>query len=379
MPLVVLLLSLLLASCSAKTDTTGTNEHSRRTQGSADAVPVSTAAVVEKPVPVDIAGVGTAEAISSVQIHAQVTGQLGEIHFMEGQDVTKGQSLFELDPRPFQLALAQAQAVLAKDTAQNVNAEKEVARYKPLMDQGLISREQYDSYTANAAAAQATTGADQAAVDTASLNLQFTRITAPISGRAGSLTVHTGDLIRANDTVPMVTINQMSPINVSFAVPGKLLDDIRRYGASGPLRVQALTGGTGKGPPPGRVVFIDNAVDPTTGTIRLKAVFDNATREIWPGEFVNVTLQLTTDPHAIVAPSTAVQASQKGQYVYVVKDDGTVDMRPVTVARTAGLESVIAKGLEPGETVVTDGQLRLTPGARVAMQASPVGTRGASR
>jgi multidrug efflux system membrane fusion protein len=185
MPLFILLLALLLASCSTKTDTTGTNQHSRRAQGSADAVPVSTAAVVEKPVPVDVAGVGTAEAISSVQIHAQVTGQLGEIHFMEGQEVTKGQLLFELDPRPFQLALAQAQAVQAKDAAQNVYAEKEVARYKPLMDQGLISREQYDSYTANAAATQATTWADQAYVDTARLNLQFTRFNAPISGRAG--------------------------------------------------------------------------------------------------------------------------------------------------------------------------------------------------
>jgi membrane fusion protein, multidrug efflux system len=339
---------------------------------------VSTAIVVEKAVPLDVAAVGTAEAVSTVQIRAQTTGQLGEINFAEGQDVTKGQLLFVLDPRPFDLALQQAQAVLARDTAQATNAQLEVARYKPLLDRGLIPREQFDSVTANAAATQATTGADEAAVETANLNLQYTRITAPISGRAGSLMVHSGDLIRANDTTPMVTINQITPIYVSFSVPGKLLDDIRAYQAQAPLQAQALVTGAHPVPVTGRVTFIDNAVDPTSGTIRLKALFDNPHRDLWPGQFVNVSLRLTSDPHAVVAPATAVQASQKGQYVYVVKGDHTVEMRAVDVSRTVGPEAVIARGLQRGETVVTDGQLRLTPGAHVAVRPSVVAT-GATR
>jgi membrane fusion protein, multidrug efflux system len=211
------------------------------------------------------------------------------------------------------------------------------------------------------------------------LNLQFTRITAPISGRAGALDVHVGDLVRANDTAPMVVINQMTPINVTFAVPGRLLDDIRRYQAAAPLKVDAVISEPGGRKPSGHITFIDNAVDQTTGTIKLKALFDNASRDLWPGEFVNVNLQLTTEPHAIVAPNSAVQSSQNGPYVYVVRADRTVDMRPVNVARTAGAESVIASGLQAGETIVTDGQLRLTPGARVTIHGSPVADAGATR
>ena len=369
-----------LTGCSHNSDSRSTRDPGGGV-GSAGrtSVPVSTAVVVEKAVPLSVAAVGAAEAISSVQIRSQVTGQLASLHFAEGQDVTKGQVLFEIDPRPFQLALTQAEAVLEKDMAQNANAQKEAVRYKALLDQGLIAREQYDAYVASAAAAQATTGADQAAVDTARLNLQFTRIISPISGRAGVLMVHAGDIVRANDVAPMVVINEMAPINVTFAVPGRLLDDIRRYQTVAPLRVDVVTGDTRRPGPSGRVTFIDNAVDPGTGTIKLKAQFDNTTRDLWPGEFVNVALQLTNDRHAIVAPSSAVQASQNGAYVYVVKNDRTVDMRPVRVARTAGPESVIASGLHPGETVVTDGQLRLAPGARVAVQDSPIGTAGATR
>jgi membrane fusion protein, multidrug efflux system len=343
-----------------------------------ETVPVSTAMVVQKAMPLDVPAVGAAESTSSVQIHAQVTGQLGSIHFAEGQDVAKGQLLFELDARPFELALAQAEAVLAKDVAQDANAQKELARYKSLFDEGLIAREQYDSYTANAAATQATIAADQAAVDTAKLNLQFTRITAPMSGRAGALAVHVGDLVRANDTAPMVVVNQMSPIDVTFTVPGKILDDIRRYQAAAPLQVEVV-GEPGGRRPSGRVTFIDNAVDPANGTIKLKALFDNTSRDLWPGAFVNVDLQLMIDQHAVVAPAGAVQTSQSGTYAYVVRPDGTVAMRPVTVARTAGAESVIASGLQPGETVVTDGQLRLTPGARVTVRESPLGVIGATR
>ena len=378
-PLIVVVSLSLITGCSHPSDSQSTRAHQRDARQNTEAVPVSTAVVVEKPVPLDVAAVGTGEAVSSVQVRSQVTGQLSALHFAEGQDVTKGQLLFELDPRPFQLALAQAEAVLAKDAAQNANAQTEVARYKALFDQGLIAREQYDSYISNAAATQATTGADQAAVDTARLNLQFTRIAAPISGRAGALDVHVGDLMRANDTAPMVVINQMSPIDVAFAVPGRLLDDIRRYQAAAPLRVDAVISEPSGRQPSGHITFIDNAVDQTTGTIKLKALFDNASRELWPGEFVNVSLQLTTEPHAIVAPATAVQTSQNGPYAYVVRSNSTVDVRSVRVARTAGAESVIASGLQPGEIVVTDGQLRLTPGARVPIRDSAVATTGATR
>ena len=377
-PLIVLAL-IFLTGCSYPGDAKSTRSDPRGMRPTPEAVPVSTSVVTEKPVPLDVPAVGTAEAISSVQIRSQVTGQLGAIHFAEGQDVTQGQLLFELDPRPFQLALAQAEAVLAKDVAQNTNAQTEVARYKALFDQGLIDREQYDSYISNAAATQATTGADQAAVDTARLNLQFTRIAAPLTGRAGALDVHVGDLVRANDTAAMVVINQMSPINVTFAVPGRLLEDIRRYQAAAPLRVDAVSSEPGGRHPSGHITFIDNAVDQTTGTIKLKAFFDNPSRDLWPGEFVNVNLQLTTEPHAVVTPASAVQTSQNGSYVYVVRSNNTVDMRPVNVARTAGAESVIASGLQPGETVVTDGQLRLTPGARVTIHGSPVADAGATR
>jgi membrane fusion protein, multidrug efflux system len=375
-PLIVLAL-LVVSGCSS--DSQSTRSDSRGGRQNPEAVPVSTAVVIEKPVPLDVPAVGTAEPISSVQIRSQVTGQLGAIHFAEGQDVTQGQLLFEVDPRPFQLALAQAEAVLAKDAAQNANAQAEVARYKALFDQGLIDREQYDSYISNAAATQATTGADQASVDTARLNVEFTRIAAPISGRAGALDVHVGDLVRANDTAPMVVINQMSPINVAFAVPGRLLDDIRRYQTAAPLTVDAVISEPGGRQPSGHITFIDNAVDPTTGTIKLKAFFDNANRALWPGEFVNVNLQLTTEPHAIVTPASAVQTSQNGSYVYVVRSNSTVDMRPVNVARTAGAESVIASGVQPGDTVVTDGQLRLTPGARVTVHGLPAADTGATR
>jgi len=368
----VLIVAIIFTGCShTNASKVPAGDHRGTARENAEAVPVSTGKVVEKALPLGVPAVGTAESISSVQIHAQVTGQLGAIHFSEGQDVTKGELLFELDSRPFELALAQAEAVLARDVAQNANAQKELTRYKALLDRGLIAREQYDSYTANAGATQATIAADQAAADTAKLNLQFTRITAPMSGRAGALTVHVGDLVRANDTAPMVVINQMSPIYVTFALPGRMLDDIRRYQAAAPLEVEVARQ-AGATRPPGRVTFIDNSVDPANGTIKLKALFDNTKRNLWPGAFVNVTLRLTTDPHAIVVPTDAVQASQSGPYAYVVKPDGTVAMRPVTVSRTAGAETVIASGLQPGDTVVTDGQLRLTPGAHVTVRESPL-------
>ena len=367
-------------------------------------VPVVTAHAVSKAVPVTIPAVGTAEPLATVQIRAQVTGQLSAIHFTEGQDVRKGAPLFTLDARPFEATLQQAQAVLARDTAQAKNAQSQRARYDDLFKRGLIPRDQYETQIANAAALEATLAADQAQIDNARLNLQYTHILAPISGRTGALGVHQGDLVRANDTTPLVVINQIAPIFVTFSVPGRYLPDVRRYQSKGPLRIEALiqAGGTpgsqqvapaapGTQPPAGTdgasmsappvpitatteggtVSFIDNSVDPTTGTIKMKGTFANQDHALWPGLFVQVTLVLRTDPTAIVVPAAAVQTSQSGQFVFVVKPDRTVDVRPVTVERQQGDEAVVSHGLAAGEEVVTDGQLRLTAGARVT-----TGTRG---
>jgi multidrug efflux system membrane fusion protein len=368
-------------------------------RGAGGPVPVVTAKAQSKAVPVTIPAVGTAEALASVQIRAQTTGQLSDVHFAEGQDVRKGQLLFTLDPRPFEAALSQAQAVLARDTATANNAEQQKSRYEDLYKRGLIPRDQYETQRASNESLQATLAADRAAVDNAKLNLAYTKIVAPMSGRTGALGVHVGDLVRANDATPLVIINQVSPIYVSFSVPGRYLGDIRRYQAQKKLVVQAkgqapiAPGAQAPAPPPptpsvgqtvapgqgatvaapeglvenGVVTFIDNTVDASTGTIKLKGTFQNADQGLWPGLFVQVTLNLTTEQGVIVVPATAVQPSASGQYVYVVKSDRTAEIRPVTVARQFGEEMIIAKGLTVGEEVVTDGQLRLTPGAQVTI------------
>jgi membrane fusion protein, multidrug efflux system len=364
-------------------------------------VPVVTAPVVSKAVPVTIPAVGTAEPLATVQIRSQVTGQLSTIHFAEGQDVKAGAPLFTLDARPFEAALQQAQAVLARDTAQAKNAQAQRARYEDLYNRGLIARDQYETQAATSLALESTLAADQAQIENARLSLQFTRIVAPISGRTGALNVHQGDLVRANDTTPLVVINQVAPIYVTFSVPGRYLPEIRRYQSQRPLRIDARiqAGGTpgaqqsappapGSDPPDGpataapivgglatteagTVSFIDNSVDPTTGTIKMKGTFANDDHALWPGLFVQVTLVLRTDPSAIVVPAAAVQASQAGQFVFVVKPDRTVEVRNITVERQQGEEVVVAQGLKAGEEVVTDGQLRLTTGARIT-----TGTRG---
>jgi len=373
--------------------------------GAGGAVPVTTTHVEEKSVPVTIPAVGTAEAISTVQIRAQVTGQLSQVHFAEGQEVRKGDLLFTIDSRPFEAALQQAQAVLARDTATANNAAAQNSRYEDLYKRGLIPRDQYETQQASSQSAQATLQADQAAIQTAKLNLSYARITAPISGRTGALSAHVGDLVRANDTTPLVIINQLAPIYVTFAVPGRYLADIRRYQEQRRLQVVAKGQASlppGAQPPPpttveqangadigadqpnagtvptasGTVTFIDNTVDPTTGTIKLKGTFPNADHKLWPGLFVQVTLNLSTDPNAIVVPAIAVQASQQGQFVYVVKPDSTVEMRNVTVERQQGEQMVIANGLSAGEEVVTDGQLRLTPGARIVRAGAGARGRG---
>jgi membrane fusion protein, multidrug efflux system len=406
--LVLLALCLPLAACSASSDAGGAAPSGGRgARGGGGPVPVVTALVEQKPMPVTLAAVGAVEAIASVQIHAQVTGQLSAIHFVEGQEVEQGQPLFSIDPRPFQATLQQAEAVLARDTATWQNAQDQAARLESLFKRGLISRDQSEAQRASASALAATIAADKAAIESARLNLQYTEIKAPITGRTGSLGAHQGDLIRANDTNALVVINQLSPVYVAFSVPGRYLAEIRRYQAEKPLGVMAIMPAAADQPAPppsgapgqgtaasgsrprtgqasvptaaearGQVTFIDNAVDPTTGTIRLKATFPNLRHMLWPGAFMQIVLDLTTDPDALVVPAIAVQTSQDGQFVYVVKADRTAEMRPVSVDRQQGEEAVLASGVSAGERVVTDGHLRLTPGARVVERGDTATGRG---
>lgn len=277
--------------------------------------------------------------------------------------------LFKIDARMFEAAAKQAEATLARDKAQQLNLEAMLTRAQNLAKSGLGSRADLDAATAAAAAIQATINADAAAVETARLQVERTRITSPVAGRTGALLVNRGALIRANDTAPLVIINQMDPVFVSFSVPARLLPQLQRAASGGGLAVEIAPAGGGDRAS-GRVTFLDNAVDLSTDTIRLKATVRNAARRLWPGAFVDVSLQLSVQPHAIVVPAAAVQQSQQGTFVYVVKHDQTVEMRPVKVAWSEGQDTVIESGVQSGETVVTDGQLRLTPGARITAKAA---------
>jgi multidrug efflux system membrane fusion protein len=318
--------------------------------------------------PLDVNVVGTVEAFSTVAVRAQVTGELKDVNFKQGDDVQAGQVLFTLDHRPLEAALNQAEANLARDTAQAANAKVIAQRMDDLVERGVGTREQRDTARTTAAALDAVVGANKAAVENAKVQLQYATIRAPIAGRTGALMVHAGNLVRANDQTPLVVINQVSPIYVSFGIPEALLPDLRRYMSQRELEVQAIPPNEETTPAAGRITFVDNQVDQTTGTIRIKATFPNSNRRLWPGQFVNVRVRLASDPRAIVVPSLAVQAGPDGHYVYVVKGDKTVEMRPVVVARTAGVETVLREGVKPGETVVTDGQLRLVPGSRISIK-----------
>ena len=331
-------------------------------------VPVTTSPVVQKAMPIQVKIIGSAEALSTVSIRAQITGALTSVAFKEGDDVTLGQILFSLDRRPLEAALQQTQANLERDLAQAANAKAIAQRHADLAQRGIATREQVETSRTSATALEATVGADRAAVENATVQLQYATISAPISGRTGALMVNAGNLVRANDTTPLVVINQISPIFVSFAVPETQLADFRRYIAQGSVRVEARPPGVTGAAPAGRVTFVDNAVDQTTGTVRVKATFPNDDRRLWPGQFVNVVVTLTTDQAAIVVPSVAVQTGPQGQYVYVVKPDQTVDLRPIEVVRTDGADTVIKSGLKIGEIVVTDGHLRLVPGSPISVK-----------
>jgi multidrug efflux system membrane fusion protein len=332
------------------------------------AVPVTTTRAQEMAVPVYLQAVGNVEAESTVDVRPQVTGPLLSVHFTEGQDVEKGQLLFTIDPRPFELALRQAETQLAKDSGQSKTAENQRARYASLSKSGLVSQEQFDTVSAQANSLQGTLAADQVQIDNAKMQLQYTKILAPMSGRTGALQVHPGSQVRTADAAPMVVINQIRPVRVTFSVPASHLPAIRSGQARGALATEAFASGDGADTASsGKLSFIDNAVDPTTSGIKLKATFPNNDRKLWPGEFVQVRLRVSIDSNVIVVPASAVQNGPKGQYVYIVAD-GTAALRPVKVSRSEGHNVVISEGIRPGEEVVTDGQLRLTPGVKVAIK-----------
>jgi multidrug efflux system membrane fusion protein len=354
--------------CAALPGCSASEAESPSAGASPTAIPVTVGQVVEKEMPLDVNVVGTTEAFSTVAVRAQVTGELKAVNFKQGDDVREGQVLFTLDHRPLEAALHQAEANLARDTAQAANAKVIAQRMEDLVERGVGTREQRDTARTTAAALDAVVGANRAAVENAKVQLQYATIRAPIAGRTGALMVHAGNLVRANDQLPLVVINQVSPIYVSFGIPEALLPDLRRYMAMRELEVEALPPNEEIAPASGRITFVDNQVDQTTGTIRIKATFANSNRRLWPGQFVNVRVRLATDARAVVVPSVAVQAGPQGQYVYVVKNDQTVEMRPVVVMRTAGQETVVKEGVKPGETVVLDGQLRLVPGSRISVK-----------
>jgi len=330
----------------------------------AETVPVRIGQVVQKPVALQIRNVGTVQAYTAVTVRALVAGEIMQVHFREGQDVAKGDLLFTIDPRPYQAALAQAEAALARDRAQEANAAADAQRYEDLVAKDYVTRQQYDGVIANQKALGATVRSDEAALERARLDLAYCSIRSPIDGRTGAVMVQVGNIVKSNDAT-LVAINQVVPIYVSFAVPERDLAEIRKRQAQGKLTVQAEDAATNQPISRGELTFVDNTVDRATGTIILKATFANPDRALWPGEFVNAVLTLATDQKAVVAPTSAIQNGQQGTYAYVVKADQTVESRPVTVARNAPEGAVIEKGLAPGETVVTDGQLRLSPGAKI--------------
>lgn len=336
------------------------------TNGKQPPVPVTVGTAVQKDVPVQIHAVGTVEAYSTVSIKPQVGGLLSKVYFKEGQDVKKGDLLFTIDPKPYQADLDQAQANLSADIAKAKNAREIANRYAELVKKDYVTEEQYEQYKTTAEALEASVDAEKAAVQNSRLQLNYATIRSPLTGRTGNLQIHEGNVVKANETM-MIDIHQIHPVNIKFSVPGQQLPDVMKYKASNQLKVEAADN-SGNPLGVGTLTFVDNGVDPSTATILLKGTFENANSQLWPGEFVNVTLTLTTRPNAIVVPTEAIETGQQGQYVFVIKADQTAEQRPIVAGMSVGEETVIESGLKAGETVVTDGQLRLLPGATVEVK-----------
>ncbi|MCX7918001.1 MAG: efflux RND transporter periplasmic adaptor subunit [bacterium] len=382
-----LALLLILYSC-------GKSEKSKKPKNP-EMVPVTVATVIRKDVPLQRNTIGSVESYSTISVVPQVGGTLFQVKFQEGQEVKKGDLLFIIDPEPYQLALKQAEAELERSIAQHAqteanyirdsvqfeNAKVELNRAAELLEAGVITQAEYDQTKTNVESLLATLQADRAAIKTseatinaarsavenAKIQLGYCYVRSPISGRTGSLLINQGSVVKANDK-PVVAINQVNPIYVSFALPEQDLSQLKKYMRLKQLNVEAVIQNEAKHRVPGTLSFLDNAIDRTTGTIRLKAIFPNADHRLWPGQFVDVILTLTTELNMVVVPNEAIQTGPEGQFVYIVKSDNTVELRPIVVRRRYGSESVVEQGVQPGEIVVTDGQLRLTPGAKIEIK-----------
>ncbi len=339
-----------------------------RDDGQSTSVPVTAGTAEARDMPVYVRGIGTVQAYNSVTIKSRADGQIVKVDFTEGQEVKAGDLLFEIDPRPFQAALAQAQANLARDQAQLANARLNVGRDKPLLSKDFVSHQQFDTDSASAAALEGTVQADQAAIDSAQLNLDYADIRSPIDGRTGARQVDLGNLVHATDNTSLVTITQLKPIFVSFTAPQNQFDAIRQAASSGPVVAQARSADDQRQIALGKLTLIDNQIDQTTGTVHLKASFDNQDEALWPGAFVNLRLVVGVLKDAVTVPARTVQEGSNGDFLFVIKPDNTVEMRQVQVTETEEGVAVIAHGLATGERVVVDGQYRLAQGTKVAVQ-----------
>lgn len=346
-------------------------------KGGGGPVPVIAGQVIKKDMPVDIRAIGNVESIATVGIKAQVGGELIGVHFNEGQDVKKGDLLFTIQPKLYATQLAQAEANLARDRASAASARREANRQEELDRKGAASKEQLDQSRAQADAAEATVKADEALAEIARVRLGYSTIESPIDGRTGALRVQQGNLIKENADDAMVTIRQIAPIYVSFAVPEQYLARIRASMAEGDLSVTAVDPKSAQALGKGELTFIDNVVDTTTGTVILKATFANDDRALWPGAFVDVLLRLKVEKDMTVAPASSVTVGQRGPQIFVIKPDNTADLRQVVVERTVGDESVIKQGVQPGEKIVITGQSRLVPGSPVVIK--PAGPENAAK
>ncbi len=351
----------------------GSSVPAARAQAPAPGIPVTAGTVVAADVPVFLHGIGTVQAYNMVAVKSRVDGQIVKVDFKEGQEVKEGDPLFQIDPRPYQAALEQAQAAMQKDQAQLAGAKLDLERYSKLLGTGYQTRQSFDQQTALVGQVEAAIKGDQAQIDTAKLNLGYADIRSPIDGRLGARLVDKGNLIHAADNTSLVTITELKPIFVSFTLPQDTLDEIREYQQKAPLVVRAYAGDGDKLLSEGKLTLIDNSIDQTTGTIHLKARFDNLDERLWPGEFVSLRVILKVLPKVATVPSQTIEEGPAGSYAYIIKPDDTVERRAVSVASVQDGIAVITKGLTPGERVVVDGQYRLTEGARVKILAARPG------
>src|SRR2546422_2926654 len=338
------------------------------------AVPVLAATVEQKNVPQQVRAIGAVEAYSTVSVKTQITGELTGVFFNEGEDVKKGQLIFTLDKRPLEADVRRAEGALARDEAQAANALTDQRRFEALVKAGVVSTQEYDRVASNSEALAAAVRAEKGALENARVQLVYASIYSPINGRTGNLLVHQGNMIKANDVPALVNINQVEPIYVTFMVPQQYLADVKQYSRNGSLPVQAVIPSDSRGPITGKLSFIDNKVDFNTGTIKLQGMVADRHRRLWPGQVVDAYLTLKTQSNALVIPSQAIQNGQQGTFVYVIKDDNTVEARTITTSETQQPGQVIVqKGLAAGERIVTDGQLRLVPGAKVQIKQAAAG------